>query len=201
MSEEVTTTLDDPGDVAEPTEPTAQTPAEPAAAQAGQDPAWLPDRLRRAADAESKRLLQEIGVASLDEAKALKAAKDEADQAQMTAHQKAEAQRDAEKQRADAAEAKLSAMVRENGFRDAWAKAGKSAEHLPAALKLVEWPDGEADFAALVAETIKAYPVLDPEPIKPDTGSSAGRGAGGKSGPNPLHEKWNGMLGVPVGDK
>lgn len=63
--------------------PAAPPPAPPAAPPAvlqTQEPNWLPDRLARAADAQDKKRLQELGVASFDElGKLVKVAKDAAE--------------------------------------------------------------------------------------------------------------------------
>lgn len=63
------------------TAPAATPPAAPTPpASQNQEPAWLPDRLARAAEAAEKKRLQELGVSSFDElGKIVKAAKEAAD--------------------------------------------------------------------------------------------------------------------------
>lgn len=188
----------------EPTQPTPPTPQGatlPQDAPQTQDPAWLPDRLERARQTAVKELLGELGVASPDEIKALLEAKREAEEAGKTELEKATARAAELEQRLADEAATRQRIEREVGFRDAWAAAGKPAENLPLALKVVEWPDGEPDFGKLVTATVTAYPVLDPEPAKPNTSGANGRRTSAPAGPNPLHAKWDGMIGVPTGQE
>lgn len=62
---------------------TATPPAPPAAppATANQEPAWLPERLARAAEAASKKMLSDIGVTSVGDLKNIVKAAKEADEA------------------------------------------------------------------------------------------------------------------------
>lgn len=199
MSEETTQPIGEPA--GEPQEPVTTTPAQAATADVEQaEPKWLPERLERARQTAVKELLDGLGVDDPAKLKSLIEERKAAEEAQLSELQKAQKARDDLAARAEAAEAENARIKREFGFRDAWSAAGKAPENLAAALKLVDWPEGDADFADLVKKTVAAYPVLDPEPAKPDTGSAVGRRSA-PPGPNPLHAKWDGMLGVPVGGK
>jgi hypothetical protein len=182
----------------EPTQPTPQGATVPQEALQTQEPAWLPDRLERAKQTAVKDLLGELGVGSPDEIKALLEAKRQAEEAGKTELEKATARAAELEQRLAEEAATRQRIEREVGFRDAWTAAGKPAENLSAALKLVEWPEGDPDFGKLVTATVTAYPVLDPEPPKPTTGGANGRRTSTPPGPSPNASRWDSITRVPV---
>lgn len=180
-----------------------QTPDVAQAAPEGAEPAWLPDRLKRAEQGAVKRLLDELGLSGTEDLKQVVADRKAAEEAQLSELQKVQKRAEEAERQLETERSERQRIEREVRFRDAWGEAGKPAANLSAALKLVDWPEDEADFAALVKATCEAFPVLDrtldePAQPKPDTASAVGRRSA-PAGPNPNFERWGSITRVPNG--
>lgn len=121
----------------------------------GDNPAWLPARLQRAAEQERKRLLAEMGVDDPAKAKQLIAAEQKRQQDEMTDAQKAQAevaQLKPKAERADALEAKFREMAQKriDTLPKQWqAAVQKLFDNDP--IDAVDWLDANAALFALPA--------------------------------------------------
>jgi hypothetical protein len=173
------------------------TAAEPEPTTAPTDPMdkrypWLGERLKRAEQAGTKALLEQLGVTDPDELKAMLDFARQTREAQQTEAQKAAAEAEKHgKQAAKLAEELAAEKAAHLAYRrqtefGAAARALKVPEdRIAAALRLADWSD-DAEPATVAEAVVKANPFLvaQAEPAPVTTDGAAGRSSSGAASAN-----------------
>jgi len=146
------------------------------------------DRAKRAAEAETRKLLEATGAKSSEELIAAYKAQQEADELSKSEQQKLqdkiaqlEEQANAEAAKAAEAHGQLAELKRQQQFAAAAAKAGIPPDRIADAYTLSSFPDGETepDFDKVVKATVEAKPYLADTSTQRGTSHGAtGRGSG-----------------------
>lgn len=160
---------------------TEEKPQAAETAEPGDDPAWLPSRLKRAEAAAVKAALERLGVGSLDEAEAIVKARREAEEAEKTDLQRTSEALAAAEARAEEAERRAAEVARRATFSDL------VRDHDPpvrpeavsdAWILYSQGDDADGEVTQkTVAAFLKARPHLLATPSPPSTRGATGRGS------------------------
>lgn len=138
-------------------------------------------------EAGLKEVLESLGVADVDAAKALVEAAKAAEDAQKSELQKATEERDKFRQQAEQAQARAEAAVAITRLEGALRDAGINAERIPAAMKLADLSGLKVEGTDVsgVAEAVESIKATSPEWFKPGAPAKAPDASGGSSGEDP----------------